>query len=285
MRTLVKNMLAFIGNIYYFLIGFFRKNQPWVKVLIYHDIPPEFEVNFKNQIRVLGKRYDFITPLQFHNYIDGEFSLNRNSLVITFDDGFESSYTSTVRILEPLGIKALFFICSGFIDSGNTKAWRSYTKKIIFDDQVTEESIMDWHKPMSWNQVAELNVNGHMIGGHTKNHSRLSKIKEFHIINSEISDDKSKLESVLGEKINAIAYPYGDINSISTKALNIINSTYEYCYSGIRGNNHVNEHKTTIKRDAVGFNLKTADIKFIANGGYNWYYKRDRVRLENMVSR
>ena len=284
MRSMVKTILAFVGNIYFLFIAYFRKNNPWVKVLIYHDIPPNYEVNFRNQIELLEKHYDFITPAQFHLYIEGKFLLNRNSLVVTFDDGFETSYKSTIEILEPLGIKALFFICSGFIDSLQTKDWRTYTQKHIFDNQVPADSIRPWHKPMTWDQVSELNENGHMIGGHTKNHSRLSKIDDVQKIISEISDDKFKIESVLGKKIMAIAYPYGDINSISKESLNIIDSTYEYCYSGVRGNNYINEHKSTIKRDVAGFNLKMVVIKFIANGGYNWYYRSERARLNKMIS-
>ncbi len=285
MRNLIKNILVFVGNIYFSTVHLLKKKNPCVKILIYHDIPPEYEDNFKDHLSTLKKSFDFITPAQFHKYLDGEFPLERDSLMVTFDDGFVSSYTSTVKILDPLDISALFFICSGFIDSGVDGNWRAYTSKYICDNNITETEVKDWQSPMSWEQVLQLKENGHMIGGHTRNHLRLSTVKDIKKITSEISDDKIKLEEKLGEKISTIAYPYGDINSISPDALSVIDSIYKFCYSGVRGNNYANEQKMTLKRDVAGFYLKTADVKFIANGGYDWYYYKDRIRLHNMVSR
>lgn len=285
MRNLIKNILVFVGNIYFLIARSLKKNSPSVKVLIYHDIPPEYESNFKEHITTLKESFDFITPTQFHEYLDGNFKLKRDSLMVTFDDGFLSSYTSTVKILDPLDVSALFFICSGFIDSGGDGDWRAYTSKYICDNNITEAEVKDWQRPMDWEQVLQLKENGHMIGGHTRNHLRLSTLKDLKKISSEVYDDKVKLEERLGEEINTIAYPYGGIDSISSDALSVIDSFYKFCYSGIRGNNYPNEQKITLKRDVAGFYLKTQDIKFIANGGYDWYYYKDRKLLESMVSR
>ncbi len=137
---------------------------------------------------------------------------------------------------------------------------------------------------MSWEQVICLKNNGHMIGGHTRNHLRLSKLDDTDKIISEVSEDKAVIEEKLGEKITAFAYPYGSIKSISAKALKVIGSFYEYCYSGVRGNNHPYDNKLTIKREVAGFYLKSTDVSFVANGGYDWYYDNARKELDQLTS-
>ncbi len=108
MRSLLKNILIYIGNIYFYVSKRIKKNTPSVRVLIYHDIPHGTEDQFRSHFEVLKKSFDFITPGQFHDYLEGKFLPVRDSLLVTFDDGFESSFTVTTDILETFGIRALF---------------------------------------------------------------------------------------------------------------------------------------------------------------------------------
>jgi len=283
-RAFIKNSIVYFGNMYFTIAGLITTKTPGVRVLVYHDIPQIYEGNFKKHINMLMKDFDFISPAQFHQYLNSEFTIKRDSLLITFDDGFESSYKSTVDVLDPLDIKALFFICSGFIDSRENGDWCKYTSEYIYDRHITKEEVEEWQKPMAWEQVIQLKKNGHMIGGHTRNHSRLSSLSDKDDVLAGVSKDKSMLEDKLGEKLTAFAYPFGDIKSISAFALNIISSCYEYNYSGVRGVNRKNENKLIVKRDVAGYYLNKAEVKFIAKGGYDWYYSKDRRKLELMVT-
>lgn len=283
MKRIVRKLILVLGNIILGIIKSARTTNPCVKVLIYHDIPPDYVEKFRIHILTLKNTYDFITPETFHKYLNGEHNLERDSLLITFDDGFLSSYQSAIDILEPLGVYGLFFICSGFIDAGEKGEWKSYTSEFICDGEIAEAEVEEWQKPMSWNQIRELNDSGHMIGGHTRNHIRLSTLEDRKMILAELSDDKERLEEEVGDKITTIAYPFGGVASISSKALNAINSCYEYCYSGVRGVNRAGDNKLTINRDVVGYYLDLPFVEFIAKGGYDWYYINDRKQLKGMA--
>ncbi len=265
------------------LIRFFSGSKPSVRILVYHDVPPSNMELFRSHINILKNRFSFITPEQFHDYMEGRYIPDKNSLLITFDDGFESSYISARDVLNPMGISALFFICSGFIDSGEDKDWETYTSKYICDNNISPDNIEEWQRPMSWQHVKELHACGHSIGGHTRNHIRLSGVKDTKEICNEIVADKEKLEKELDCPIIDFAYPFGCVNSISSTALSLIAEHYKYCYSGVRGLNRPFDNTITIRRDVVGYYLSLPFVRYIADGGYDLFYTGDKNKLAEMV--
>ena len=50
-------------------------------------------------------------------------ALDRSYVVLTFDEGFESSINAALPILEDLNIPATFFICSNHLDETNNVMW------------------------------------------------------------------------------------------------------------------------------------------------------------------
>lgn len=265
------------------LVGYFSNSGLGVRVLVYHDIPPSDMELFRSHIELLKNRFNFITPKQFHDYMEGNHVPDRNSLLITFDDGFESSYISARDVLNPMGVSALFFICSGFIDSGETDGWENYASKYICDNNILPENIEEWQRPMTWLQVKELESLGHMIGGHTRNHIRLSKVQDVNEICTEVLADKEKLEKELDHSIKDFAYPFGSINSISSSALSVISKYYKYCYSGVRGINRPLSNTIAIRRDVVGYYLSLPFVKYIAYGGYDLFYIGAKNKLAKML--
>jgi len=121
---------------------------------------------------------------------------------LTFDDGFRSTYTLALPILNARGIKAVEFPTTGFIDAGVTG---------------------DGFPAMTWAQVQSLqNQYGWEIGSHTVTHAELPTVSLTQIKN-ELINSKSVLQSK-GLTITSLATPYGAYdNNVLREALKIYN--------------------------------------------------------------
>ena len=92
----------------------------------------------------------------------------------------------------------------------------------------TEPLIEHWDDFMTPNQVKTIAQKGHEIGGHTVTHPHLPELSETSI-NYEIINSKNYLENLVGTKVTALAYPYGEFNTT------IKNLTKDAGYTTARG--------------------------------------------------
>ena len=86
-----------------------------LRVLLYHDITPQEHKDFERQLDWLSRRWTFISPEQFTAVISGKEKIKNKSLLLTFDDGFSSNLEVAKKILNPMGIQALFFVVSDLV--------------------------------------------------------------------------------------------------------------------------------------------------------------------------
>jgi peptidoglycan/xylan/chitin deacetylase (PgdA/CDA1 family) len=77
---------------------------------------------FELQMRMLKKRNNVVSMDQVVDMVQGEKGWPKNSVAITFDDGFENNYLYAKGILEELELPATFYVCSGMINS-NMMFW------------------------------------------------------------------------------------------------------------------------------------------------------------------
>jgi peptidoglycan/xylan/chitin deacetylase (PgdA/CDA1 family) len=106
------------------------------------------------------------------------------SVAITFDDGGETDLTAAAPILKEIKYHATFYVTAGFLD-----------------------------KPgyMSAAQLRELSSLGFEIGCHSMTHAYLNDLgpAELH---HELVDARSKLEDVIGKKVEHFSCPGGRYN-------------------------------------------------------------------------
>ena len=260
-----------------------KKQNGSVKILIYHDIPENKLKQFYRQITWLKRRYSFIDPDSFHAFLDGDIDLSRRHILVTFDDGFASSHKAAEEVLTPLGVKALFFISSGFIDLAESGNWRGYVAQKIYDGKISEDRVSDYERSMTWEDVVSLKLQGHKIGDHTLNHSRLNSISNSKQLQREIHDARCRLEKKLGEEISDFAYPFGNVESISRESLSMIGKYYRYCYSGVRGENTSHTPFLSIRREAVSLDDPPGYVGFMIEDGLGWYYRNKRKKLDKLA--
>jgi peptidoglycan/xylan/chitin deacetylase (PgdA/CDA1 family) len=115
-----------------------------------------------------------------------------NVATVTFDDGIRDNYEVALPVLERLGVKATFFVTTGYVGG-------------LFPASVGRCPMM------TWSQIRELGRLGHEIGAHTVNHVKLTQVSP-EVAAAEIVDSKRVLEDALGAEVVSFAYPKGRLD-------------------------------------------------------------------------
>lgn len=258
-----------------------KLHKALVKILLYHDIPYDSISSFRLQIENLKKKYRFITPDDFHAFLLREREFSGLNLLVTFDDGFISSKYAAEHVLEPLGIKAFFFLTTDFIGLKNN--WEEFAAKKILGGSCNENQLGPEHAPMGWEDVNWLIEHGNVIGSHSVNHKWLSDLNKEEL-DYEIFESAIKLEKLLGVSVDSFAFPFGDIGSIDVNALEVIQKRYKFCYSGLRGFNKRTTFPHAILRDEISLNYPADYTEFIMENGLGWRYALQVRHLSKMGS-
>lgn len=103
-------------------------------------------------------------------------------VLLTFDDGHHSFYKHAFPTLLRLGLAAIFFVTTDFIN----------TRKDC----------------CSWTQLSEMSQHGMSVQSHGKTHQFLRDLSPERVT-MELSDSKLEIEDKVGEKVSMISFPGG----------------------------------------------------------------------------
>lgn len=184
-----------------------------IPVLYYHSVNDSVDNEVTISPSLLKKELEYIknqgyTTLslkEVENYILNNQPIPEKSILITFDDGYMDNYYNAYPILKELNMKATIFCITSELDG-------SY--------YLSEDAI----KEMSKNNID--------IESHTLNHPHLNSLTYDEQL-KELTESKAKLENITGNKITAIAFPFGDYNEDSIKAAK--NSGYTLAFTTNKG--------------------------------------------------
>ncbi|KAA3436792.1 polysaccharide deacetylase family protein [Rufibacter hautae] len=123
-----------------------RYLAPKAAVLMYHRISdPEADIweiavspaNFEQHLQYL-KAHHHVVPLQ--EMVDGLAGnkIRRNSIAITFDDGYADNYLQAKPLLEKYGLPATFFVSSGNIGQETPFWWDELEQLILFTERLPQ---------------------------------------------------------------------------------------------------------------------------------------------------
>jgi len=125
--------------------------------------------------------------------LDGRQELADNAVVVTFDDGFASTFEHAMPVLARYRIPAAMFIVADRIGKDNGWLHRRGMPLSALMDAV---------------QIREMHAADITIGSHTLTHPRLPECAHEQI-SREIIDSKARLEDALSQPVRHFAYPYG----------------------------------------------------------------------------
>ena len=145
-------------------------------------VPTISEEAFRRQLSWLARfRYRVLSLDDVADRLEGGRPLPRRSAAITFDDGYEETYTMAWPLLKRFGFPAAVFVapaevgCPGFA---------------------------------TWEQLVEMARDAFTIGSHTVHHSYLPLVSEERA-REEIVQSKQLIEARLGRPVRYLSYPIG----------------------------------------------------------------------------
>jgi peptidoglycan/xylan/chitin deacetylase (PgdA/CDA1 family) len=253
-----------------------------LRVLTYHDISPAEESQFAAQLRWLARSWRFISVEQFEKFVLGDEPVAGRNLLLTFDDGFASNLCMAERVLQPLGIRALFFVVSDFVSVAGREEARDFIARNIYPGMSVDDVPIHWYN-MGWSDLERLLDRGHHIGCHTRTHAKLSQINTKVGLELEVVESANGLSKRLGIPIDHFAYTFGNIDSFSPMALAIARRRFRFVYSGLRGDNARGASPFTLRREAVSAADPLSLVGAYVEGLADFRYARSRAQLASWL--
>ncbi|WP_297423219.1 polysaccharide deacetylase family protein [Clostridium sp.] len=212
-------------------------NNVGVPVLYYHSINESADNEVTMTPEMLRKQLQYIkdqgyitlTISELKDYLLKDASIPKNSIVITFDDGYMDNYRNAFPILKNLNMVATIFCITSNLDG-------SYY--------------------LSKDAISEMSRYGIDIESHTVTHPKLDKLTYDNQL-KELSESKKTLESITGKEVTSIAYPFGNFNDDTIKAAKT--AGYTLGFTTNRGLSDRNDNPLKLDRIYISskYNMET----------------------------
>lgn len=202
-----------LGVLLFYYFGYSRirnfilrlQNKPVARFVMFHDISTEAIGCFKANLRFLKRSTNVVS---LDDFFSGGLSPKKINVVITFDDGYKSWVTDAVPILKEFELPATFFVSSGFVGLSKENEADFLQSKLLIPD-----SSRATKGGLTFEDLRNIAEEGFTIGGHTLNHHNLAELRNSAQLREEISEDKIKLEKIIGKRIQFFAYPFGALHN------------------------------------------------------------------------
>ncbi len=257
--------------------------QARIRVLMFHDLAYDDISDFKRLLLWLENNWHFLSPHEFEEVMIGNRKITRDSLLLTFDDGFYSNYTLAREVLRPLGVSAVFFVVPDFVSMQSTdEVNRFISKRLLIERGVRE--IPSHPLKMGWNDLADLVDDGHLVGAHSMSHERLGPGLDPEILRQEIVLPAREIEKRLSIPVRHFAFPFGTIDSLSKDAVDLAGANYSFVYSGIRGFNFPGSCGRVFRRDCIGPKDHLKLVGSFLLGGADVLYRAHNQHIDSWAS-
>jgi peptidoglycan/xylan/chitin deacetylase (PgdA/CDA1 family) len=170
-----------------------------VAILGYHDVRDRggspmliAGSKFREQMQAIKDSNIPVIPLaDVMAWKRGEKNIPQESIVITFDDGWEGVYEHAFPVLKEFGFPFTVYLYKKYVNIGG--------------------------RSLGWEQIREMMQHGCEIGSHSVSHESLKKMPRTaktdadyqQWILAELKDSREFLEQNLKVKVTSFAYPYG----------------------------------------------------------------------------
>jgi len=103
------------------------------------------EDTFKNHLKFYKKFYNILSFKDLNNY-QNDRQLPRNSLVITFDDGYEDNFTRAFPILKKNGVPCTILLATDKIGSTEISWWDELFFRLTQLQKLKNQEDIQWHE-------------------------------------------------------------------------------------------------------------------------------------------
>lgn len=232
--------------------------QSSLPVVTFHDIgTTQFSTGlFKRCLmRWRAAGYQSLDLPTFTRALDEQ--LPEKSIVISFDDGYRSTYETAFPLLLDFGFKACLNVITG--DSVR----RTYLPSF------------EGHDMLSWAELREMQQAGFSIGSHTMTHPDLTRLSDAGAA-AELFGSKQLLEDRLGVSIDSCAYPYGRHDE---RIRSITGEYYRCAFSDSLGLTGLKSNRLGLERVDMCFFNRTPLLRLFTGPMLVTYLRLQKQRL------
>ena len=184
-------------------------------VLVYHHIytgdrrgcPMRDAVHidaFERQMRVLKERGFNVLPLSgLVSAMEGGEVLPRKTVVLTFDDGYRSTYTRALPVLLKYGFAACVFLATDYLPGISGPRRERLPLRLACRRRPGRRR----RAPHDWQDAQFMAAGGMEIGSHTASHRFPPRMAPGEV-ESELVRSKKRIEAMLGIPPIAVALPF-----------------------------------------------------------------------------
>lgn len=259
----IKLLLAFIfdklriSNFLFRKLGRKLKNK-YIRVVNYHDTKLEESNNLKKQIEYFKSIYKNISYNEFEKFImTGELEGDKPGIMLTFDDGLAGNYDCAYGILHEYGMTGYFMVSSDLIDTPGY---------------------------MTYQQLKEIQNQGHIIGDHTSTHHRMELKDTKGDLEYEILQSKKCLEEKLESTIDIFCWCGGEESHYTKKAADMVKASgYRYGFMTNSFPVVKNNNPFHIQRINVEDSWPIYLVKFQICGFMDWKFRKKRKRIDDLL--
>lgn len=245
-RTLVWHTLSFLAK--------WLPGSPRMTVLLYHSISPAgdfFAVSpeeFSRQIRYLAQTFDVVPLARAFAHAAGE-EVSRDSVAITFDDGYCDFLTTALPILKQNGVSATVFILGDSPDRAE------------LGNSLPLLSAEDTRSLASEPLIA--------VGSHALSHRKLTRLAPTDLLH-ELMESRRYVTERTGSPPAYLAYPKGNHNKSVMEAAAA--AGYEGAVSVVERGVRPEDHPYGLPR--IQIDGTTSFPLFVAklSRASDWYY-------------
>lgn len=169
-----------------------------VPLLMYHEVgdgPNSLyvrEAELKAQVAELAAQgYKTVSLDQVERHFKSGEPLPEKPIVLTFDDGYASTFSRAAPILAAHGFTGTVFVITDFVGQPGY---------------------------LTWDQVRQLAAAGWEVGSHTVSHPDLTKLSSK-LLERQLTVSKTVLEEQLQRPVRAFCYPSGRQNAAVAAAV------------------------------------------------------------------
>jgi peptidoglycan/xylan/chitin deacetylase (PgdA/CDA1 family) len=223
-----------------------RRHRERLPILVYHrvndqrrsamDIPTQ---RFREQMRYLNANCKVVPLSQIASMIRDGAVPEKNTVAVTFDDGYRDNLTRAAPILRSLGMPATVFVATGPQEYGAPLWWdvldlagtgdvvnRARMKGVSHAElQATVKELLAQLPPhevsttvsdlyLSWDDIRAWRNLGMEVGAHTVTHPIVSKLPLDQAA-AEIRESRAAIERETGCAVPLFAYPNGKTSDFS----------------------------------------------------------------------
>lgn len=236
---------------------------PAVRALTYHRIGrtgrDPFCVSledFDAQMRVLAETGLAVSHESLLGWLSGKCAAKEGAILVTLDDGFESTYRAALPVLERWGIPAVAYVTAGLVGFEPSSGPEPY---------------------MSWEQVEQLPGRGVAVGAHGFTH-RSFKRMSLAECEDEAVRSRETLEQRTGTAVTSVAYPFGTRADFDVQTAEILRCAgYETAFTSQHGAIARGADAMTLPRIKVEGGEPLSMFRRLCSGGMDAWGVVDRV--------